>query len=78
METNKNGIKSLEERGIPEARINYSDWDNIYMRVPSDLKMALTEMERKEVITLEQFKKEFKQWRDPVVRMPKYNTFFTN
>ena len=78
METNENEIKSLKARGIPEARVSYSDWDEMLMKVPSDLKIALAEMESKEVITLEQFKKEFKQWRNPVVRMPKYNTSFTN
>ena len=77
METIDNKIKNLEARGIPPAQIDCSDLDKLLMNAPSDLTLALSEMKRKKVITLDEFKKEFKEWRDPVVRMPRFNTFFT-
>jgi hypothetical protein len=77
MEINNKERKSLEHRGIPHARVNSSNWDMLLMDSPSDLDIALAEMENNEVITLEQFKKEFKKWRHPAVRMPKYHMVFT-
>ena len=79
METVDNEIKELEARGIPYARIEYPNKEHLLMLkdAPSDLDVALSEMRRKKVITLDEFKKEFKQWRHPVVRLPKSNTFFT-
>ena len=72
-------IKELKARGIPYARIECPNSGNVFMlmHAPSDLGVALSEMKSKKVITLDEFKKEFKEWRDTVVRMPKSNTFFT-
>lgn len=71
----------LEARGIPRAEIHWSDdWDNparTIMDVPSDLDKALREMKRGNVITLEEFKKEFKGWRDRIIRMAGFNMVFT-
>ncbi len=77
MKTNNNEIKSLEARGMPSSRVDYQNEETLLMRAPSDLGVALAEMERKDVITLEQFKKEFRQWCKPAVRMPRVNMVFT-
>ena len=72
-------LKKLETRGIPctKNRLHIDGFDNPLLEVPSDLDMALAEMERKETITLEQFKKEFKAWNQLTIRMPRCNMVFT-
>ena len=47
------------------------------MDLPSDLDLALREMKRGKVITLEEFKKEFKEWRERIIRMSGFNMVFT-
>ena len=72
----------LEARGIPRAKIHWNDdWldspEGISMDIPSDLDLAIREMKRGKVITLEEFKKEFKGWRERIIRMAGFNMVFT-
>lgn len=81
MNTTEENCIELEARGIPRTKINWpDDWDfheSIIMDLPSDLDLALREMKRGKVITLEEFKKEFKEWRDRIIRMSGFNMVFT-
>ncbi len=81
MNTPEEDCIELEARGIPRTKINWSDdWDrheSTIMNLPPDLDLALHEMERGKVITLEEFKEEFKEWRDRIIRMSGFNMVFT-
>lgn len=64
--------EALEARGIPRLLTSYRGWDfdEVHqMDTPPDLGIALAEMERKEVITIDEFRKEFKQWDERIIRM---------
>lgn len=71
----------LETLGIPKTEIHWPEdldsTEEIIMDIPSDLDSALREMKRGKVITLEEFKKEFKGWRGRIIRMAGFNMVFT-
>ena len=81
MNTSEEDCIELEARGIPRTKVHWpDDWDcqeSIIMDLPSDLDLALREMKRGKVITLEEFKKEFKEWRERIIRMSGFNMVFT-
>ena len=81
MNTSEENCIELEAQGIPRTKINRpDDWnrhESIIMDLPSDLDLALREMKRGKVITLEEFKKEFKEWRERIIRMSGFNMVFT-
>ena len=81
MNTSEEERIELEARGIPRTKVHWpDDWDrheSIIMNLPPDLDLALREMKHGEVITLEEFKKEFKEWRERIIRMSGFNMVFT-
>ena len=81
MNTSEENRIGLEARGIPRTKIHWNDdcdsLEEMIMDAPSDLDLALREMKRGKVITLEEFKKEFKGWRERIIRMAGFNMVFT-
>ena len=63
MNTSEEDCIELEARGIPRTKVHWPDdldrHESIIMNLPPDLDLALREMKSGEVITLEEFKKEF-------------------
>lgn len=81
MDTYEENSIALEALGIPRTTIHWYHGRDLSgsaaLDVPSDIRLALREMKRGETITLEQFKKEFKKWRQCIIRMAGFNMVFT-
>ena len=77
MNTSEEDCIELEARGIPRTKVHWPDdldrTESIIMNLPPDLDLALREMKSGKVITLEEFKKEFKEWRERIIRMSGFN-----
>ena len=79
MTTSDEEYEALASLGIPKTRISYADFEELLMKAPSDLPLALEQMQNKEVITIDGFKKEFKPFLGGVsTRQGQFRTVFTH